>query len=206
MSTCDQCGEEVEFRYLAGRPTPIHINGGWCAGYKPKKPARAKGWFRSAEAFTDPNAVCPVCGASVFYYQNSLGSRVFFNDLGWPWPKHPCTDHHASQSGKIKRPKKKEKRRTVSPANTSTLYVLGKVRECEGVLVAKFRNLSNRLIVRTLRVPISEMQRQDWREEDLREAPSFIFRQLDGLTVVEFISVRKCAIGRLEVPRVTSDN
>lgn len=43
--------------------------------------------------FVNPNARCPVCGASVFYYQNSFGSRVYFDALGPPWPKHPCTDN-----------------------------------------------------------------------------------------------------------------
>ncbi len=43
--------------------------------------------------YVNPNANCPVCGAPVFYYQNELGSRVFFDELGPPWPKHPCTDH-----------------------------------------------------------------------------------------------------------------
>lgn len=42
--------------------------------------------------FTIPNATCPVCGARVFFYQNDHGSRVFFDSLGPPWPKHPCTD------------------------------------------------------------------------------------------------------------------
>jgi hypothetical protein len=42
--------------------------------------------------FVVPNAKCPVCGESVYYYQNDAGSRVFFDELGWPWPKHPCTD------------------------------------------------------------------------------------------------------------------
>ena len=42
--------------------------------------------------FVNPNATCPVCGKSVFYYQNEHGSRVFFDELGPPWPKHPCTD------------------------------------------------------------------------------------------------------------------
>ncbi|MEQ1514892.1 MAG: hypothetical protein ABL931_00215 [Usitatibacteraceae bacterium] len=46
---------------------------------------------RSA-SFTTPNATCPVCGARVFFYQNDFGSRVYFDDLGPPWPKHPCTD------------------------------------------------------------------------------------------------------------------
>jgi hypothetical protein len=45
----------------------------------------------AAASFVNPNAECPVCGAQVFFYQNEYGSRVFFDDLGPPWPKHPCT-------------------------------------------------------------------------------------------------------------------
>jgi hypothetical protein len=45
--------------------------------------------------FVNPNAYCPVCGAPVFFYQNENGSRVFFDELGPPWPKHPCTDTKA---------------------------------------------------------------------------------------------------------------
>ena len=48
--------------------------------------------FLSA-CFVIPNARCPVCGQQVYYYQNEFGSRVFFDDLGPPWPKHPCTDN-----------------------------------------------------------------------------------------------------------------
>lgn len=39
-----------------------------------------------------PNARCPVCNAVVFYFCNSYGSGVFFDQIGKPWPKHPCTD------------------------------------------------------------------------------------------------------------------
>ncbi len=45
-----------------------------------------------AACFVNPNATCPECGALVYYYENLYGSRVFFDDLGPPWPKHPCTD------------------------------------------------------------------------------------------------------------------
>lgn len=38
------------------------------------------------------NARCPVCHANVFFYQSPYGGRVFFDELGPPWPKHPCTD------------------------------------------------------------------------------------------------------------------
>lgn len=45
-----------------------------------------------ASCFVNPNAHCSVCGAAVFFYANAHGSRVFFDDLGKPWPKHGCTD------------------------------------------------------------------------------------------------------------------
>jgi hypothetical protein len=40
-----------------------------------------------------PNARCPVCSGPVFFYANRFGSRVYFDDVGPPWPKHPCTDN-----------------------------------------------------------------------------------------------------------------
>lgn len=46
--------------------------------------------------FVNPNASCPKCFARVFYYQNGSGSRVYFDELGWPWPKHRCTDSSAT--------------------------------------------------------------------------------------------------------------
>lgn len=46
-----------------------------------------------------PNARCPVCGALVFFYANAYGSRVFFDAMGPPWPKHPCTDHGYRRGG-----------------------------------------------------------------------------------------------------------
>ena len=48
--------------------------------------------------YINPNATCPVCSEPVFYYQNEFGSRVFFDELGPPWPKHPCTDQGPTPS------------------------------------------------------------------------------------------------------------
>jgi hypothetical protein len=46
----------------------------------------------STARFLSPNATCPVCGVDVYFYQNEHGSRVYFDEVGPPWPKHPCTD------------------------------------------------------------------------------------------------------------------
>ena len=49
--------------------------------------------FVTYPSYVNPNARCPVCGADVYFYQSPYGGRVFFDDLGPPWPKHPCTDN-----------------------------------------------------------------------------------------------------------------
>lgn len=49
--------------------------------------------FTRESSYTNPNASCPVCGASVYFYQSPNGGRVFFDELGPPWPKHPCTNN-----------------------------------------------------------------------------------------------------------------
>jgi len=49
-----------------------------------------------ASSYTKPNARCPVCGVPVFFYASENGGRVFFDSLGPPWPKHPCTDRTGS--------------------------------------------------------------------------------------------------------------
>lgn len=41
---------------------------------------------------TEPNAKCPVCGAPVYFWKSRTGSKVWFDALGQPWPKHPCLD------------------------------------------------------------------------------------------------------------------
>ena len=42
-------------------------------------------------AWTEPNATCPECGHGVYFVQTDNGGRVYFDELGPPWPKHVCT-------------------------------------------------------------------------------------------------------------------
>ena len=44
-----------------------------------------------AGGYVDPNATCPVCGAKVYFYKSPFDGRVYFESLGPPWTKHPCT-------------------------------------------------------------------------------------------------------------------
>jgi hypothetical protein len=65
------------------------------------------GWAKdkrgTVESYVNPNAHCPVCGQLVYFYRSPYDGRVFFDELGWPWPKHPCTDNRRERErfGKV---------------------------------------------------------------------------------------------------------
>lgn len=48
-------------------------------------------------------AKCPRCGAGIFFYRNEIGSRVYFDALGAPWPTHPCMDRDRTASMRTSR-------------------------------------------------------------------------------------------------------
>jgi hypothetical protein len=78
--------------------------GGIDFGFAAKTRLAENGVIGSRSArFIAPNAKCPVCGEPVFYYQNEFGSRVYFDEIGWPWPKHPCTDNSTDRSSRLRR-------------------------------------------------------------------------------------------------------
>jgi hypothetical protein len=57
----------------------VYIHPDWI--FDPKEP----------RSYITHNATCPVCGDPVFFYQSPDGGKVYFDELGSPWPKHPCT-------------------------------------------------------------------------------------------------------------------
>lgn len=75
--------------------------GGWHWGsvqnFTQHYSAPSFGWAKdhggTVESYVNPNAHCPVCGCPVFFYRSPYNGRVFFDSLGWPWPKHHCTDN-----------------------------------------------------------------------------------------------------------------
>lgn len=70
--------------------------------------------FRTYESFTNPNAICPACKETVFFYQSPYGGKVYFDELGPPWPKHPCTDLSSPPANTTPRDSGRE--RTIKPA------------------------------------------------------------------------------------------
>lgn len=49
-----------------------------------------KNHYANFRAFTVPNVKCKTCHQLVYYYEHPSGSRVLFDELGPPWPLHPC--------------------------------------------------------------------------------------------------------------------
>ena len=85
--TCDSCGGEIIFRVVGGVTTPIHLSGGcWGTGDDEASPTR----LQYDENYCH-RTICPRCGASVYFIRHNGGS-VWVDELGWPWPKHPCFD------------------------------------------------------------------------------------------------------------------
>jgi hypothetical protein len=74
--------------------------------------------------YVNPNAKCPVCGDAVYFYANEHGSRVFFDDLGPPWPKHPCTDNprEPASPGAPTRRTRGMMQELITAANTAGLF------------------------------------------------------------------------------------
>jgi hypothetical protein len=95
MATCHRCGGEIVFRTVHGMKTTIHTSGE-CSGSRTSSHSFSSGPNEHPcgmrASYVNPNASCPVCGARVFFYESEYGGRVFFDRLGMPWPKHPCTD------------------------------------------------------------------------------------------------------------------
>ncbi len=97
---CNKCGAPIDFRFVDGVCTPIH-RGGSCASaddwsVRPSGPS-LKGNIERWEYrdFCVPSR-CPECRAEVFFVRHNGGS-VWFDQLGWPWPKHACCANQDSQ-------------------------------------------------------------------------------------------------------------
>lgn len=90
MGKCYNCGGEIVFRFIDGKPTPIHTNSsnGYCGNNQLKNNSDKSITFESFCTRTN----CPQCGSLVFFLRHNGGS-VWVDKLGIPWPKHACFDN-----------------------------------------------------------------------------------------------------------------
>lgn len=89
--------ERDDWDRSASAGTNLHL-------YYRQQLTEARAWRSATARYVNPNAKCPVCGLDVFFYQNEFGSRVYFDELGPPWPKHPCTDNQAYRTSSSQEP------------------------------------------------------------------------------------------------------
>jgi hypothetical protein len=111
------------------------------------------GWTKdrrgTVESYVNPNAHCPVCGELVYFYRSPYDGRVFFDELGWPWPKHGCTDNRrdplratrASAQARGPRPAPKWQAEGWHPVLSAKIYAGGDRQRISGDVDDKFREL-----------------------------------------------------------------
>jgi hypothetical protein len=204
MPVCKYCGDEIEFRSVDGQTTPIHVNGGWCAGYPSAPSGRSAKPYESVVSYVNPNAHCPVCGETVFFYQNPFGGRVFFDDLGWPWPKHGCTDNTKSQAGPVKPAAQRSRKPFFLSKAGEALHVYRIVEHTSetDAISLKFSRVDQPLMAFRLSIPRTLLKANDVTLDDLQRAPAFVVRFHEDYRLVEFISGRKKEVESLRVPRL----
>lgn len=95
---CKDCGGEIIFRYVDGVCTPIHLSG-CCYESSPRIDAKNiyRTWSEPHGDFCRPSK-CPRCKEPIFFIKYNGGS-VYVDELGWPWPKHPCFDYSNNKNG-----------------------------------------------------------------------------------------------------------
>lgn len=85
----------IIFRTINGIVRPITVAGQTTKVKKKKIAAKTEyqlkhNHYNDFRSFTIPNVKCKTCGLHVYYYEHPSGSRVLFDELGPPWPLHPC--------------------------------------------------------------------------------------------------------------------
>jgi len=80
MSVCRECGEQITwYTDSDGRHVPLH-NSGSCSGRSENSTSPAAFYVR-----------CERCGQRTWFVRHNGGS-FWVDELGPPWPKHPCYD------------------------------------------------------------------------------------------------------------------
>ena len=211
MTICHNCGEVIEFRHVGGQLIPIHINGNYCirkTGVSVSGSVWSIKHFRTFEAYINPNAECPVCKKKVFFYQSSFGGRVFFDDLGWPWPKHPCTDRQSAHSEPIAKPKGMQSGpitfRDKSGQSLNIYEFQHSSKQGNGWLL-KFQRIGNGTVFKVF-LSDKTMHQTNLEIEDFRCAPSFVVAPTvreSTTRLIHFICERLEKIITIELPKST---
>ncbi len=154
-----------------------------------------------------------MCQSNVFFYKSEHGGRVFFDDVGWPWPKHPCTDSKLLDHGKAVYAAS----RSASGGKTNwtreyTFFTLVSVYREGNTVHLKLKETAKHIfdLIRALlskvehiyTLSMDDLKRFDIHEVDLRAAPSFLIKKAEvgfDRPIIEFICARKGEIRKVQV-------
>lgn len=93
---CNVCGQPIVMAQdPRGYWQPLELDGSgrhehWSGiGSSGGQGLSSKSVVERGSPFTYPTT-CWWCGAPVYFHTNGFGDAVLFDELGWPWKKHPC--------------------------------------------------------------------------------------------------------------------
>src|SRR3546814_10295653 len=93
MTVCAKCGQPVEFRFINGRPIPLHFEGG-CPGSRGTVGSER---VRRSDESSCIRTKCPECSDAVFFIRHNGGSVWIDPPLGPPWYHHGRSEEHTSE-------------------------------------------------------------------------------------------------------------
>lgn len=193
MEFCKRCGGEIEFRYIGGTRRPLHVGGVYCGAGSTGSAGVAVSKFERVESYLDPNARCPVCKAPVFFYRSPHNGRVFFDDVGWPWPKHPCTDQYRGADDAITRSSGSFRFHFRGrDGGLRDVYVITALEVGLEEVTLSLRSTSARATL-DVKLKLADMEKWRFTKADLEEAPSIVvLREPDvsGLREISFLCAR----------------
>lgn len=97
MARCQHCGQPVEFRFIDGRSTPLHLGGGCARTAGRADDARIT---RSRESECRKTS-CPYCRNAVYFIRHNGGSVWIEPPLGPPWEIHSCMARSSPGQGRV---------------------------------------------------------------------------------------------------------
>lgn len=148
-----------------------------------------------------------MCGETVFFYQSPYSGWVFFDSLGWPWPRHPCTDKNAAQTGTVKSPRRGTGGGITLCNSTGTqleVYEIAEMPRMEAGWDIKFRRVRDRRVF-NVHLSDAEMKGAKLKWDDFHDAPSFVAApSMKGhpTRTVQFICERLQRIVTIELTKI----
>lgn len=103
---CNHCGGPVDFRHIRGKAVPLHQGNNGCHVSLKKNLHKSPGsrGMRLRDLFYRRRLFSFIhkgwCEKEVWFYEDELGSKVWFDSPNPPWPKHECrpsTDHSSKE-------------------------------------------------------------------------------------------------------------